>query len=463
MNKSSGILIFDIGKTNKKVLLLDESYQVIYENADQLAETEDEDGFPCEDIHKLTEWVLDSFAKVTSLYGSNISAVNCSAYGASLVHINSQGKPIAPLYNYLKPYPASLQEKLYEGYGGEENFSLNTSSPSLGSLNSGLQLYRLKMVQPGIFEKINYSLHLPQYISSLFSGNFYSDLTSIGCHTALWDFKQNNYHKWVNEESIIAKLAPIHNGSHVSHFARNQRTLLSGIGLHDSSAALLPYLQLGEAPFLLISTGTWCISLNPYNKTPLTKKELQKDCLCYLTASGKPVKASRLFAGKWHEEQVLRMAEYFHLEPQFFSTIRFDSRLMTSLKNTLLPGKLFAPVQTENQTSDFSSIDLDQFSSPEMAYHHFMHQLVTMQTESTNLVLKNSTVENIYVDGGFSKNELFMQLLAQNYPDKAVFGASIAQASALGAAMIIHSQWNASPFPGNHIILKRYHQSKSVL
>ncbi len=53
-NKEPVILIFDIGKTNKKVLLFDRQYQLVYEASAQLEETVDEDGFPCEDVQALT-------------------------------------------------------------------------------------------------------------------------------------------------------------------------------------------------------------------------------------------------------------------------------------------------------------------------------------------------------------------------------------------------------------------------
>ena len=40
-------------------------------------------------------------------------------------------------------------------------------------------------------------------------------------------------------------------------------TIAVGAGLHDSSAALIPYLSAFREPFILLSPGTWCISLNP--------------------------------------------------------------------------------------------------------------------------------------------------------------------------------------------------------
>ena len=456
MEPSSGILIFDIGKTNKKVFVLDESYNVIYEQSVQLMETTDEDGFPCEDVNVLTRWVQSAYKDAIAALGEKIKSVNCSAYGASLVHVDAGLNPIAPLYNYLKPYPIKLQEKLYSDYGREENFCLGTSSPALGSLNSGLQLFRLKMEQPALFEKIKYSLHLPQYISSIFTRHGCSDLTSIGCHTALWDFNRKSYHKWVTEKEIISKLAPVQPCDHVFNRHINDTDIQSGIGLHDSSAALIPYLHLAKEPFLLISTGTWCISLNPFNNHPLTEAELKQDCLCYLTTGGNPVKASRLFAGRWHEEKVLQMASHFHLDKKFFSAIPYDSGIPEQLETLRLKLNIAdtSPADAANVGITFS--DMSIFPSAEMAYTWLIKNLIQLQVQSTNLILKDTDIANIYVDGGFSNNQLYMHLLAKAFPDKYVYAADIAQASAFGAAISIHQHWNKKPLPEDLVSLKRY-------
>ncbi|MFC5946311.1 hypothetical protein, partial [Micromonospora harpali] len=120
----------------------------------------------------------------------------------------------------------------------------------------------------------------------LVSGQMYSDMTSIGCHTALWDFQQKDYHQWVRDTGIDQKLAPIVKGDEVFSAAFPGSTYKVGVGLHDSSSALIPYLLNFHEPFILISTGTWCISLNPFNEEGLTKEQLEKDCLFYMTYAG---------------------------------------------------------------------------------------------------------------------------------------------------------------------------------
>jgi hypothetical protein len=53
MSRIPVILIFDVGKTNKKLFLFDEEYNVVFERSARFNEIEDEDGFPCENLDRL--------------------------------------------------------------------------------------------------------------------------------------------------------------------------------------------------------------------------------------------------------------------------------------------------------------------------------------------------------------------------------------------------------------------------
>src|SRR6476469_3181126 len=292
------ILIFDIGKTNKKLLLFNERYQLVHEENIQFSEIKDEDGFPCEDLKTVSNWILNSTRKIIHDPQYQVKAINFAAYGASLVFLNNEGKLIAPLYNYLKPFTEELLNKFYSDYGGTESFSLCTASPVLGNLNSGMQLYRVKYQKPEVFKNIRTVLHLPQYLSYLLTSSLSSELTSIGCHTNLWNFEKSNYHEWIYKEELNHLLPEI---KPVKSIAGSFEDVPVGIGIHDSSSALIPYLLTVNEPFLLLSSGTWSISLNPFNQSSLTENELKNDCLCYLSYEGTPVKASRLFSGNEHE------------------------------------------------------------------------------------------------------------------------------------------------------------------
>jgi sugar (pentulose or hexulose) kinase len=451
MSKLPVIAIFDVGKTNKKRLLFNQQYEVVSEESIQFEEITDEDGFPCDDLDRLTSWIKDSFNALLADPKVEVKAVNFSGYGASFVFLDKGGNAIPPIYNYLKPLDPELQSGFYDKYGGESAFSKDTASPVLGNLNSGMQLYRIKKEKQELFHRIDIALHLPQYLAYILSGEKYSELTSIGCHTNLWSFTSGMYHKWVAEEEILLRLPPIISSDSLSGFTTTGIPV--GVGLHDSSAALIPYLRNYSEPFVLISTGTWCITLNAFNNSPLSDDELKQDCLCYLSYSGTPVKASRLFAGHEHELQTAKLAAHFNKEQDFYKTVRFNPLLVPAdVEKISNDRSVVIPVHD----SRFQHRDLNVFKSYEHAYHQLIADIITEQYTSTNLVVQGTSVTTIYVDGGFSRNEIYMRLLACVYPGMKVYAATVPQASALGAAMAMHEYWNERPFPKNLIQLKGY-------
>jgi len=52
-NKIPVIAIYDIGKTNKKVFLFNEDYEIVYEKSTNLTEISDDDGDICEDVQAM--------------------------------------------------------------------------------------------------------------------------------------------------------------------------------------------------------------------------------------------------------------------------------------------------------------------------------------------------------------------------------------------------------------------------
>ncbi len=424
--KTPVIAVFDIGKTNKKVFLWSTTFEIVFEKQQTFDEIIDEDGFACEDLGALQQWIVSTFAELCQLPEFEIIGLNFSAYGASFVYVDRVGEPIAPLYNYLKPVSKPFS---YSEHGGKEEFARKTASPILGNLNSGLQVYEstFRPFWPEVFKAV----HFPNYLASLFTGKFLSEITSIGCHTALWDFDLGQYHPWVS--SIQDRLAPISSEGFLAIDGINY-----GLGLHDSSAALVPYLQTISDEFVLLSTGTWCIAMHPFNESPLSAEELAEDVLCYLQPNGKPVKASRLFGGHFHEDQVARMVAHFG----------------GSYKELTFSERVFSLSSRDSSVFEcaFASRDLHDFPDLASAYDQFMVDLVGQQLHSLDLLLKDTPVKQLLVDGGFSKNEWYMRLLARALPEVAVYAAEVAQASALGAALMVYD----GETPKNLIQLKRF-------
>jgi sugar (pentulose or hexulose) kinase len=438
--KETVIAIFDIGKTNKKLLLFNADLKIVGEKEQRFAEIKDDDGFDCDDIDLIEHWIKESVTDLLNSDKYDLKAVNFTTYGATVVYLDAEGTRLTPVYNYLKPMEERISENLYKKYGGRDEFCRRTASPALGMLNSGLQSLWLKTEKPEIFDKIRHILHFPQYLSYTLTGKIYSEHTSIGCHTALWDFDNMRYHPWVKAYGLeLPEPVPVET---VNELVIDGKKILVGIGIHDSSASLAPYFSGGKGKFLLLSTGTWCINMNPFNTERLTAEQLDRDCLCYLSITRQPVKSSRFWLGHLHETAAKQISDHFGKQEDYFKKVRLDKKLLSEMKTKYTGNKIFfKPYSYLRDLNDI--IDLYEFATYEEAYHQLMIELCDFTVESINLILpKNDETSNIYITGGFSVNKLFVEMIREAFPSKKVWTSEIGNATALGAALII-SGFNA--------------------
>ncbi len=429
------IAVFDIGKTNKKLLLFNQHLKLISCDETRFETIVDEDGVECDDIDKMEQWIKDSVAELVKSNEYNVKGVNFSTYGATLMYIDEKGARLTPAYNYLKEMPKGVVEPIYEKWGGVDEFSRQTASPALGMLNSGLQTLWLKNYRAEVFEKVSSIMHFPQYISYMLTNQVTSEFTSIGCHTAMWDFDNFKYHQWLSDEGIELP-EPIANDTIFETSIEGQAVKV-GVGIHDSSSSLAPYILGSENPFILISTGTWCINMNPYNDEPLTAEQLEADCLCFLSVSQKPVKSSRLFMGHIHEVNSKVLTEHFALPFDAFRDVKADAEMVREMLSQ--PMVFFK----DGVPTDFVDISVEpkQFKDYKEAYHRLMIDLSLVLKHSIDLIVaKQDVTKSIYISGGFARNEIFVRLMAEFYPDKEVFTSEIDNSSALGAAFVIYKQ-----------------------
>jgi sugar (pentulose or hexulose) kinase len=433
--KETVIAIYDIGKTNKKIILFNEDFRIVSEIEEKFSEISDDDGFGCDDIEHIEDWIKDSLSSLIHSDVYELKAVNFTTYGATLVYLGENGKRLTPVYNYLKPMDEKIPESLYKRHGGRDEFCRRTASPALGMLNSGLQPLWLKSAEPEVFRKIKHILHFPQYLSYLITGKIYSEHTSIGCHTALWDFDNMTYHPWTKIYGLNLP-EPVPVGT-LSEIYIDGKKLQIGVGIHDSSSSLAPYFSGSKGKFLLISTGTWCINMNPFNTEKLTAEQLDKDCLCYMSITRDPVKSSRLFLGYLHEAALKPIYEHFRKGEDYYTKVKADDQLSAQLQLKFAGKKIF--FQTGTYSRDLKEhIDMYEFSTFDEAYHQLMNELAALTIEAINLVLpENDDIENLYITGGFSKSELFQRLISNAYPAKSVYTSEISNGSALGAALAV--------------------------
>lgn len=444
--------VFDIGRTNKKFFLFDSGFQEVYREYSRFEEITDEDGYPTENLEALENWAKAVFDKMLDAPEFEIIALNFSCYGASLVHIDEKGKVLAPLYNYMKPLKDEIYDSFYNTYGPENELSRTTGSPKLGMLNTGMHLYWLKHTKPTVYKKIKYSLHLPQYLSYLFTGVPVSEYTSIGCHTLLWDFERKDYHNWVYQEGIHEKLPPIASSRKTVAVSYNGRSIQIGAGIHDSSSALLPYIRSISKPFVLVSTGTWSISINPFNKDMLTAKDIEKDSLFNMRIDGSPVRVSRLFLGNEYKLQVKALSDYFKVPEDYHRNIKFDQDTFFEINKDFVPMFKWYSIIAENMPKK-TRITYTKF---EHAYHQLMLELVLLQEKSIRSAIGKENIERLYVDGGFSDNDVYIRLLSHYLSNMKLSTTDSSLGSALGAAIVISDVTLEPKFLRKNYSLKKH-------
>ncbi|HUQ65845.1 MAG TPA: hypothetical protein VM101_06810, partial [Flavitalea sp.] len=159
---------------------------------------------------------------------------------------------------------------------------------------------------------------------------------------------------------------------------------------------------------------------------------------------------SRFFAGNEHDECEKRIAEHFNRKNKYYKGVSFNGKTVEFLKL-----KLAQDERSEFETgpSMFLQRELSEFKNYEEAYHQMMMDIIHLQVLSTDLVLHESNVKKIYVDGGFSNNAIYMNLLAKAYKEYEVYSATVAQASAIGAALALHT----GVVPSGIVEVKRQH------
>ena len=445
--------IFDIGKTNKKFFLFDQHYREVHKEYIRFEEIVDEDGFPCDNLSAIVGWIKEKLEKAILHPEWEVETVNFSTYGASFVHLDRRGNPLTPLYNYLKPLPDDIRQSFYDQYGAPGTFAQETASPSLGMLNSGLQLYWLKRTRPDLFSKIHRSVHFPQYLSYLFTGLPVSEYTSLGCHTALWDFDRGDYHQWVYREEVDKLFPPLVSTDTQIGIRLHGKLLKVGVGIHDSSGALLPYVIADNKPFLLVSTGTWSIALNPFSTDPLTAEDLSNDCLHFMRIDGSPTKAARLFLGKEYSGQLEKLRTHFGVDKGSEKEIPFNADQYRTFQKQGDRYFRFDHISLpRQQPSENKWANLSSFAE---AYTQLMLELTELQVHACHRAMGSTQINKLYIDGGFANNELYVQMLAQSFPEAKIRTTQSPLGSALGAAVVMATDPIGKRFLKKHYGLKK--------
>lgn len=296
------VLVLDIGKTNIKVQVLDSRLASLFERS-KANHVIDAGPYPHFDVAAIWTWLLAAISDAAKIH--NIVVISVTAHGAAaaLVDRHKSGDGLVlPVLDYESDLPESCSAQ-YQKVRPEFQ---ETLSPTLsGGLNLGRQLFWLQYEYAGEFQQATDILLYPQYWVWRLTGVACSEMTSLGCHTDLWNPQKRDYSSLVDAMAWRTRFAPIKLADAFVGTIKEEISQQTGLnpnsrvtaGIHDSNASYLRYArQYTGGKFAVISTGTWAITMASGASCENLKE--QRDMLANVDYQGRPVACARFMAGR---------------------------------------------------------------------------------------------------------------------------------------------------------------------
>ena len=296
------IAVIDIGKTNVKLALVDRAAMVELAVLTQPNRVLPGPPYPHFDVAGHWSFLLAGLAQFQASYG--IDGISIATHGACAALLCADGSLATPVLDYEHDGPAEIAAA-YEKM--RPDFAV-TGSPRLGvGLNLGAQLHWLLSQDTGLADRVAHVVTWPQYWAYLLTGRLACDVSSLGCHTDLWDPLTGWFSDLVAKLGLEGKIALPHKpgdvlGTVLPGIA--QKTGLSPTtpvvcGIHDSNASLLPHLLTQNGPFAVVSTGTWVVCMAVGGQAPML--DPARDVLVNVAANGRAVPSARFMGGREYE------------------------------------------------------------------------------------------------------------------------------------------------------------------
>lgn len=206
--------------------------------------------------------------------------------------------------DYEHPGP----EAVAAGYDAIRPGFAETGSPRLpAGLNLGAQLHWLLDTRPDLRARLAHVVTYPQYWGWRLTGELATDVTSLGCHTDLWDPWQGRFSSLVERLGLADCIAPARRSDEVLGHLRPEIAQATGlpattpvaVGIHDSNASLYPHVLGRAAPYSVVSTGTWVVAMAVGGRA--TRLDPARDVLVNVDALGRPVPSARFMGGREYE------------------------------------------------------------------------------------------------------------------------------------------------------------------
>ena len=382
-------IVLDIGKTNVKLTFVDS----INNKTIKFFKTKQKNiyrhGIKILNSNSIFEWALKKITYIERKH--NLDKFVCTAHGTSIALISYDDKELLACTDYEYKF-----DKLFNSYKKIAPKFNESFSPFLeNGLNIGQQIYYLYKKKQKLIKETKYILNYPQYIVWKLTSSFSSEISYVGCHTHLWDFKRNKLSSFVKKIKLEKKFPKIRKAwDTIGQRKIGESNLKIINGIHDSNASYLYFKNSDIKNFTLVSTGTWYIIFN--QKTPLKNLNPSLDMLANIDVFGKPVPTMRFMGGR----------EYDHLMGVFKI-----SNKTRAIKNFSFHNYLIYPSYASGGGFSINKINIGFYEGLNKGqiyyliclYISFVINFCLNQMRSSNTII---------LDGPITKNITIMKILS---------------------------------------------------
>jgi L-fuculokinase len=449
------IAVFDVGKTNKKLLIYDESLAVI-DQAYTPFPADESDPVHVEDLDGMEAWFLDRLKEAASKHDIQVVAV--TTHGATAATIDRDGNRALPLVAYTTDPGEDFHERFFALCGDARALHRELATPPLGGLTNLAQgILYWKEHFGAAFDRVWKILPFPQYFAFRLTGRPAADTTYLGCHSYLYDFRTGGYSRVVDalgiRDRLPDRIAPSGEVLGSVSPAMAERTGLSTEtrvvhGIHDSNASLLPFLIQSDEPFVLNSTGTWCVAMSPSESAELSDADMDAGVFCNCSAFGNPVRTSIFMGGQeraaWMD---LLEGNGLHALPDFDPGV--TASVLETAKEFILPGVMAGTGPFPHSTSRLvvdgnaaalAALQKDASGSPVMANAARLVSVLScgLAVQSARQLRQTGAKDGmpIYVEGGFRNNRTYQAVLGSLFPTSPLILTELKEATAFGGALL---------------------------
>lgn len=306
-------LVIDIGKSNAKLLLLDAAGHVVESHGRANASVQSTLGYPALDVIGLQQWMQETLQG--SANAKRCGHVIASTHGASLVALGEDGLAWEPLdYEFDVRMDGTAAAQAFKNASGSFQETLSPDLPA--GLNAARQLYWLQNMQPEAWRKTRTLLPYPQYWAWLLSGVAASEVSSLGCHTHVWNPNTDSYSSLAVHQGWASLFAPLRKAWEVLGTVGAERAAAWGlpaacqvhVGVHDSNACLARYIAAPGAAsaatdaaqaLTIVSSGTWTVLMAP--GASAAALHAGQDMLANVDVTGRLTPTARFMGGREFE------------------------------------------------------------------------------------------------------------------------------------------------------------------